>query len=251
MLIEPYGFVFRPKARFGNWSPYFDGFWSPSDSYGWVWVSSEPYGWATYHYGRWLQDDYQGWVWVPGLEWAPAWVAWNSNDQYVGWAALSPSNTPTNGFHVVARGDLGTTDLRSRMVPAEQVSEIVQKTQPIKNYDQVDHVTVNRGPKIEWVEQVTGPLTRARVQDLVPFGKTPQTVPAAEDGQKPAAPAAPAAVSPKSEFQRAAEADARKVRTMIQQKQPAPDVIQRITPQAATPRSQPAPKKPSLPDTLR
>src|SRR5213594_1639971 len=42
-LIEPYGFVFRPRTRFQTWSPYYDGFWSPSDSYGWVWVSGEPY----------------------------------------------------------------------------------------------------------------------------------------------------------------------------------------------------------------
>ncbi len=247
VLVEPYGFVFRPKARIGSWSPYFDGFWSPSDSYGWVWVSSEPYGWATYHYGRWLRDDYQGWVWVPGLEWAPAWVAWSANDQYVGWAALAPNDQPAaSAYHVVARGDLGATDLRSRVVPVEQAKDIVANTQPIKNYDQVDHVTVNRGPRIEWVEQVAGPLTRSRVQDMVPFGKAPDALPAS-DGAKSATPAA----APKSEFQRATEADARKVRTIIQQKQSAPDVIQRITPQSAPPRSQPAPSKPALRDTTR
>ena len=106
MLIEPYGFVFRPKTRFNNWSPYYDGFWSPSDSYGWVWVSGEPFGWATYHYGAWINDSYQGYVWVPGLEWAPAWVAWTGNQNYVGWAALTPS-----GPH---RGHLGPPRLRPR-----------------------------------------------------------------------------------------------------------------------------------------
>ena len=75
MLIEPMGYVFRPQTEFNDWSPYAYGYWAPSDSYGWVWVSSEPYGWATYHYGRWFYDDLQGWVWVPGTEWAPAWVA--------------------------------------------------------------------------------------------------------------------------------------------------------------------------------
>ena len=31
-----------------------------------------------------------GWYWVPGYEWAPAWVAWRNNNDYYGWAPLSP-----------------------------------------------------------------------------------------------------------------------------------------------------------------
>src|SRR5262245_61087896 len=72
VLIEPYGYAFRPRVAVDLWDPYSDGFWSPTDIYGWVWMSAEPFGWATYHYGRWFRDDYQGWVWVPGLDWAPA-----------------------------------------------------------------------------------------------------------------------------------------------------------------------------------
>src|SRR5262245_7904411 len=75
-LIEPYGWVFRPHVNFVAWSPYEYGFWVPSDAYGWVWISTEPFGWATYHYGQWMYDPYQGWVWIPGLDWGPAWVNW-------------------------------------------------------------------------------------------------------------------------------------------------------------------------------
>jgi hypothetical protein len=44
----------------------------------------------TYHYGRWYNDDYYGWIWVPDDQWAPAWVDWRYDDDYVGWAPLSP-----------------------------------------------------------------------------------------------------------------------------------------------------------------
>src|SRR5438093_2679238 len=132
VLIEPYGFVFRPRTRFGNWSPYYDGFWSPSDSYGWVWVSGEPFGWATYHYGAWINDDYQGWVWVPGLEWAPAWVAWTGNQSYVGWAALAPSGDPAGRFLVVPVRDMGATDLRSHVLPPERATTALASAKPIE-----------------------------------------------------------------------------------------------------------------------
>ena len=41
-----------------------------------------------------IRDD--GWLWIPGTEWAPAWVAWRSDDGddgYVGWAPLPPESS--------------------------------------------------------------------------------------------------------------------------------------------------------------
>jgi len=81
-------FVARQDAR---WRPYQHGHWAYSDQ-GWAWISDEPFGWATYHYGRWEQLEDTGWVWMPGDEWAPAWVSWRSNDDYIGWAPLPPDN---------------------------------------------------------------------------------------------------------------------------------------------------------------
>src|SRR6266496_1683468 len=37
------------------------------------------------------RSDRYGWVWIPGTVWAPAWVTWTYNDNYVGWAPLPPS----------------------------------------------------------------------------------------------------------------------------------------------------------------
>jgi hypothetical protein len=73
-----------------DWRPYTVGQWVNDPAYGWTWTSDEPWGWATYHYGRWGFDPRIGWVWVPGLEWAPAWVAWRNGDDVTGWAPLPP-----------------------------------------------------------------------------------------------------------------------------------------------------------------
>lgn len=84
-----YGWVWTPRSVASSWRPYQDGHWVWSDE-GWVWVSDEPYGWATYHYGRWYDDPEIGWAWVPGTEWGPAWVSWQQSDDYYGWAPLPP-----------------------------------------------------------------------------------------------------------------------------------------------------------------
>jgi len=102
--LSPYG-GWSPHAEFGDvwqpyevgpdWKPYSDGRWEWSDQ-GWIWISYEPWGWATYHYGRWVYDDYQGWIWIPGTTWAPAWVSWHQSPEYIGWAPLPPDR----GFFV-------------------------------------------------------------------------------------------------------------------------------------------------------
>jgi hypothetical protein len=96
--LSPYGswieidygvVVWRPAIMKRNWSPYNDGRWIWT-SYGWYWQSYEPFGHITYHYGRWYFDDYYGWLWYPDYEWAPAWVEWRYDNDYIGWAPLHP-----------------------------------------------------------------------------------------------------------------------------------------------------------------
>jgi hypothetical protein len=81
--------VWRPTMMKRNWSPYHQGQWIYTN-YGWYWDSYEPFGYVVYHYGRWYFDDYYGWIWIPDNEWAPAWVDWRYDDDYIGWAPLSP-----------------------------------------------------------------------------------------------------------------------------------------------------------------
>lgn len=84
-----FGYIWQPYQVGPEWKPYTDGRWEWSDQ-GWLWISYEPWGWATYHYGRWVFDDYQGWIWIPGTTWAPAWVSWQQSPEYIGWSPLPP-----------------------------------------------------------------------------------------------------------------------------------------------------------------
>ena len=81
--------VWRPTIMRLDWSPYREGRWIWTSD-GWYWHSYEPFGYITYHYGRWYYDDFYGWLWVPSYEYAPAWVEWRYDDNYIGWAPLHP-----------------------------------------------------------------------------------------------------------------------------------------------------------------
>ena len=81
--------VWRPTIIRANWIPYQMGRWVWTYD-GWYWDSYEPFGFITYHYGRWYYDDYYGWLWYPDYEWAPAWVEWRYDNNYIGWAPLHP-----------------------------------------------------------------------------------------------------------------------------------------------------------------
>jgi hypothetical protein len=86
--VSGYGRVWRPHA-YAGWRPFAAGQWVWTDQ-GWMWISSEPYGWAVYHYGNWTYTPRYGWVWIPGYDWSPARVQWNYYGDYVSWAPLSP-----------------------------------------------------------------------------------------------------------------------------------------------------------------
>jgi hypothetical protein len=88
--------VWQPLDVPRNWEPYTIGRWEWTAD-GWYWDSDEPFGYITYHYGRWYNDEYYGWIWVPDDQWAPAWVEWRYDDDYVGWAPLSPYGVFTVG----------------------------------------------------------------------------------------------------------------------------------------------------------
>lgn len=174
VLIEPYGYLFRPRVQFHTWRPFESGFWAPSDSYGWVWISSEPFGWATYHYGRWFFDDFRGWVWQPGAQWGPAWVSWRANDQYAGWSPLGPgggfrplsANVPGGTYLYAPVDQLGSTDLQ--VSTAGELGTAVSDAAPVENIAEVEGVRVSLGPSIERVERLRGrPLPRVRIADLI------------------------------------------------------------------------------------
>lgn len=257
-LIEPYGYAFRPRVAVDLWDPYQDGFWSPTDIYGWVWMSAEPFGWATYHYGRWYHDDYQGWVWIPGLDWAPAWVSWAADEQYVAWAPLAPgrdfdSSAPASWYRAAPRASMGSTDLATQSVTVDRLGEHANSLRPIANIDRADGVVFNRGPRVDWVEQVRGPVTRAKLQDLVPARVV--TAPTDPKTESPIAPRTTDPGTTARDDQRAAEQAAQRTRQLMQVKASAPQTLPVVRPIAPTqavndsvppaksPKATPTPKK--------
>ncbi|WP_337872982.1 DUF6600 domain-containing protein [Ignavibacterium sp.] len=81
--------AWRPTIMHRRWAPYTLGRWVWTD-YGWYWDSYEAFGHIVFHYGRWFYDDFYGWIWIPDYDWAPAWVEWRYDDDYIGWAPLHP-----------------------------------------------------------------------------------------------------------------------------------------------------------------
>jgi len=254
-LVEPYGYVFRPAVSFATWRPYEYGFWVPTDSYGWVWISSEPFGWATYHYGRWFYDEFQGWVWRPGIDWGPAWVTWQMSNQYVGWSPLGSGEGPGVGvpggaFRFTTVDQMGATDLSSRLETQSDLGVAAAELKPVTNPAVAGGTRIELGPPIARLERTLGHrLPRVRVEDVVlPVGT--------QGGQKAAHGAATAVPGMNvDETRRAAEQVAREARAMVERGSRPPERLHLVRPirpgfqEALKPARNPGRPRPSRPDS--
>ncbi len=92
---EEFGEVWQPNGVAEDWRPYYQGRWAPYSG-GMTWVSDEPWAYVAYHHGRWHWSLGVGWFWIPGVNYSPAWVAWNYTPGYYGWAPLGYYNTPAH-----------------------------------------------------------------------------------------------------------------------------------------------------------
>ena len=183
--LEPYGewieidydeYVWRPYDVGRFWKPYSEGRWEWT-SYGWHWVSYEPFGWATYHYGRWFYDDYYGWVWMPGEKWAPAWVEWRYNDNYIGWSPLPPYadfrpnygirfsirwNSGYNHWNFVSYRNFYTVNVNNYFVNNYTVRNIYKRTKYRTNYFTSNNRIVNGGINKRFIEKRSGVRIRTK-----------------------------------------------------------------------------------------
>jgi len=158
-----YGQVWVSNSR--GFTPYSTGgHWAYTD-YGWTWVSDYDWGWAPFHYGRWAYEASMGWYWVPGYEWAPAWVAWRNNNDYYGWAPLSPGLNISVGVPfgnsipydrwVFAPHRYITSPYVSRYyVPRSKNVTIIKNTTVVNNVTVKNNVHYVAGPRKEDVERV-------------------------------------------------------------------------------------------------
>ena len=175
----PYGWCWVPGEVAADWRPYEDGYWVRTE-YGWTWASYEPWGWATCHYGRWDYDPYYGWVWVPGTVWAPAWVAWHSSDDWVGWAPLPPTATwqvsvglrfgdadqiSASRWCFVQRRDFCDTKIRTHVVSVARNDWLIQRTHDVTRFDVRNGRPVNRGVDVSFIERGQKKVRQLRLVD--------------------------------------------------------------------------------------
>jgi len=160
VLVEPQGWLFRPRVNTVAWRPYQNGHWEPSYSFGWVWESEDPFGWITDHYGFWLYDDFQGWLWKPYGAWAPSWVAWVQVGDYVGWAPLPPTGSTTYGavpggvFTYMPKQALAQTSPSASGYFVHSIPDDGSALEPIDRTTAYQGVYYNTGPDLN---DVIGP----------------------------------------------------------------------------------------------
>lgn len=160
IVVESGVRVWRPYHISHQWRPYLFGRWIWTDDYGWYWMSNEPFGWITYHYGRWYNDDSYGWVWMPGDTWAPAWVEWRYDDNYIGWAPLSPNaifqktfgirftthwTAPANYWNVIRYNRFGTILRYQDTAPEEYARHLIHTGRIGLQYGNDHERIINRG----------------------------------------------------------------------------------------------------------
>ncbi len=162
--------VWRPDNLSRGWTPYRYGNWLWTND-GWYWNSDEPFGFIVYHYGRWYYDDYYGWIWVPDDVWAPAWVQWRYDNDYIGWAPLPPyanfsigigirfSNswtTPYSYWHYVSYRHMCDRNVYRYFVPDRMKYMLYSQTRFRTNYGYSDGRVINRGVDVDFVRQRSG-----------------------------------------------------------------------------------------------
>lgn len=166
---SPYGWCWTPYDVAADWRPYSDGYWAYTE-FGWSWISYEPYSWAVYHYGRWLFDPMLGWVWVPDTVWAPAWVAWQYSDDWVGWAPLPPSaswdisfglrwvsdSIPPSSWCFVERRYALDPTLRFQMASVGRNVTLLRETRDATRYVVRKGRPVNHGIDVAVMETLSG-----------------------------------------------------------------------------------------------
>jgi hypothetical protein len=162
--------AWHPRVTQRPWSPYTYGRWEWTAD-GWYWDSDEPFGYITYHYGRWYNDEYYGWIWVPDDQWAPAWVEWRYDDDYIGWAPLSPYgvfqvgvgltftqeyHTPYNYWNFVHYNNFCDVHVNNYYATPVNRNRIFSNTKYRNDYDYNNGRVVNRGIGYDLVRERSG-----------------------------------------------------------------------------------------------
>ncbi len=148
--------------------PYSNGQWINSDA-GWYFKGATPVEETVSHHGRWVNTPSAGWLWVPGRVWAPAWVDWRQNDDYVSWAPLPPSVYLVNGvmstpvidnsnYVIVERKYFLEPEVYkyNNMYYSDGSRILVSGFTGIPGIVLVNNAILNRGPEISLIQSIYG-----------------------------------------------------------------------------------------------
>jgi hypothetical protein len=167
-------FVWKPSPEYAmvstvdqspQYVPYSNGQWVNSDA-GWYFKAPTPWEETVHHQGRWVNSPSAGWMWVPGRVWAPAWVDWKQNDDYVSWAPLPPavyyntaggfSNTSidNNNYAIVERGRFLEPDIYRYSSPYYESGSRISMDlfAGTVGLVVVDNMIINRGPDVKVIQ---------------------------------------------------------------------------------------------------
>ena len=173
--------VWRPLNLQPGWAPYKYGHWLWTND-GWYWDSDDPFGYVVFHYGRWYYDDYYGWLWVPDNVWAPSWVEWRYDNDYIGWAPLPPYasfsidfgihfsmsfNTPYYRWHFVRYRYMCDPYGYNYYVPDRIKYRIYSITKYRTNYGYSNGRVINRGVDVDFIRKRSGERIAERSIDRV------------------------------------------------------------------------------------
>lgn len=164
--------------------PYSNGQWLNTEQ-GWYFKAPTPHEEIVHHYGRWINSPALGWVWVPGNVWAPAWVDWRVNDNYIAWTPVPPSIRIVAGeippvyvteydYVVVEKKYFFEPVIYKYTVYEPETIVLVKSMKRPKGLVLVNNMIINRGPEIEIFDPViisTIPVVKIhKVKDFKKIG---------------------------------------------------------------------------------
>jgi hypothetical protein len=162
-----------------EYRPYRHGQWVNTDE-GWYFRAPSPWEETIHHHGRWAYSPTAGWLWIPGRLWAPAWVNWRQNDDYVSWAPLPPSDYIYDGYMndpqidddyyvIVERRHFCDQDIYRYDNPYYDNGDRIYASQMNNTVGivVVNNIIINRGPDVNVIQNFYGrPIDMVNIQHV-------------------------------------------------------------------------------------
>ncbi|MEO8512461.1 MAG: DUF6600 domain-containing protein [Ignavibacteria bacterium] len=158
--------------------PYSNGQWV-NTSQGWYFrAASEPEE-ITSHYGRWVNSPSVGWVWVPGRVWAPAWVDWREQDDYIAWEPVPPSTYIINNiivtppvveerYVVVEKKYFAEPEVYKYMYREHKNKIMIKEWRRLDGVMVMNKTVINKGPEVSVIQTYTStPLEVISINPVV------------------------------------------------------------------------------------